>query len=90
MAMLVRAACLDPVLPPEVKGFSDVDPSNTYNIDEIGVDTTKRSRMKVLHMAEKQKTQCVLYCRTFEGDVRMARHMSIVLYSRADSAYCYP
>eukprot|EP00957_Ditylum_brightwellii_P140007 10668712-Ditylum_brightwellii.AAC.1 len=78
------------ILPPEVKGFSDVDSSKIYNIDEIGVDTTKRSRIKVSCMAKKQKTQCVLYCGTFEGDSKMARHMSIVLYSRADGAYCYP
>eukprot|EP00957_Ditylum_brightwellii_P104407 7951823-Ditylum_brightwellii.AAC.1 len=56
------------VLPSEVKGFSDVDQSNLFNIDEISVDTTKRSRIKVLCMAEKQKTQCVSYHRTFEGD----------------------
>eukprot|EP00957_Ditylum_brightwellii_P210861 15365495-Ditylum_brightwellii.AAC.1 len=69
------------VLSPEVKGFSDVDPSNVYNIDEIGVDTTKKSRIKVLHMAEKQKTQVYH---------RMTRQMSIVSYNRADGAYCYP
>ena len=78
------------VLPPEVKGFSDMDPSNVYNIDEIGVDTTKRSRIKVFCTAEKQKTQCMFYCGTFEEDSRMARHMSIDLCSRADGAYCYP
>eukprot|EP00957_Ditylum_brightwellii_P034435 2611899-Ditylum_brightwellii.AAC.1 len=61
-----------------------------YSIDEIGVDTTKRSRIKVWCTVKKQKTQCVSYLRTFEGDGRMTRHMSIVLCSRADGAYCYP
>eukprot|EP00957_Ditylum_brightwellii_P189227 14403324-Ditylum_brightwellii.AAC.1 len=41
-------------------------------------------------MTEKQKTQCMSYHRTFEGDGRMTRHVSIVLCSRADGAYCYP
>ena len=29
------------VLPDEINGFADIDPSQLYNIDEVAIDTTK-------------------------------------------------
>ena len=67
----------------DVKGFADVDKSTIYNIDEIGMDTTKRTKMKVL--ADKKTVGwSSLFRKTFEGDGKMNKHVSVMVCSRAD------
>ena len=66
-----------------INKFADVSSDVLYNIDEISLDTTKRTRQKIL--AEKSKvSQCPIFRRTFEGDGKMVRHASIMICSRAD------
>eukprot|EP00957_Ditylum_brightwellii_P029883 2261103-Ditylum_brightwellii.AAC.1 len=77
------------VLPDEVNGFADIDPRQLYNIDEVSIDTIKRCRIRVLGGPEVIK-QCLAFRRTFEGDNKMTKHITVMLCSRSDGAYCHP
>ena len=71
------------IFPKNVNGFSDLDMSSVYNADEVAIDTTKRARIKVLN-ENKPLEQVMPFRKTFEGDGKMAKHVTAMITSRMD------
>eukprot|EP00957_Ditylum_brightwellii_P158078 12032648-Ditylum_brightwellii.AAC.1 len=80
------------VLDKEVCGFGDISSECVYNMDEIGINTFKRTKLKVDGIVKsskkgvkaKRKLKDVKYRRTVEGDSNMKCHVSYVICSRSD------
>eukprot|EP00957_Ditylum_brightwellii_P080635 6133153-Ditylum_brightwellii.AAC.1 len=61
-------------------------------MDEIGMNTFKRSKLRAVDMVKgskkgvkvKRKRKDVKYRRKFEGDSNMKHHVSYVIHSRSD------
>eukprot|EP00957_Ditylum_brightwellii_P205355 15343519-Ditylum_brightwellii.AAC.1 len=82
----------------EVGGFGDIPPECVYTMDEIGIHTFKRTKLRVVCMATiskkgvkvERKSKDVKYRRTCEGDSNIKCHVSYVICSRSDGKYSIP
>eukprot|EP00957_Ditylum_brightwellii_P152410 11602446-Ditylum_brightwellii.AAC.1 len=86
------------VIEPHVQSFGGTEASSNYTADKVALNTIKRTQEKCVGLKKKENgrkdikkgTQPSNYMKTSEGGEKMNTHVSLMICSCDDGAYCTP